>query len=138
MSTGIETKRGYTEFMELGKGVSMKKFFESVDTEGPAFINPKLLKQLSEIQLIDTLCFNKDRHTDNVMIDMETYTLSAIDNDSAFFTDNLNLEKGTKGTERIGGGLTKHEHLPKLGRYHDKKNGRAYISFRSSSFRVCS
>jgi len=128
MSTGIETKRGYTEFMELGKGVSMKEFFESVDTEGPAFINSKLLKQLSEIQLIDTLCFNKDRHTDNVMIDMETYTLSAIDNDSAFFTENLNLEKGTKGTERIGGGLTKHEHLPKLGRYHDKKMAESILA----------
>ena len=86
-----ETTEG--TFMEYGKGVDLHRkphLFEHValNPYGDLANRNRLFKQISDIQVLDYLCLNKDRHPGNVFYEVDKEGkitgIQGIDNDSSF------------------------------------------------------
>jgi len=58
---------------------------------GAAIFNGKVQKELSDLQLMDALTGQTDRHSGNIYIDLSTQTVRGIDNDQAFGHENSQL-----------------------------------------------
>lgn len=83
-------------FMDFGKGLDLagnRKLFKHVGDKPFKKMN-QLLKQIADLQVIDFLCLNVDRHYGNMMyqVDKEGNVIGVqgIDNDSSFGTRDLN------------------------------------------------
>ena len=79
-------------FMEFGKGLDLDSddsLFKHV-SDKPFKKKGQLYKQIAELQILDFLCYNADRHAGNVMyqVDQEgnVIGIQGIDNDSTFGT----------------------------------------------------
>ena len=85
-------------FMDFGKGLDLvghEELFKHVSNR-PFKKVDQLLKQLADIQVIDFLCLNVDRHPGNMMYQVDEggniVGIQGIDNDSSFGTRDLKPE----------------------------------------------
>lgn len=91
---GEDGKTTEGTFMDFGKGVDLykkPKLFRHVGTYPfSAETRGKLFRQLADLQILDHICMNQDRHCGNLLYDLDkegnVIGIQGIDNDSSFGT----------------------------------------------------